>query len=224
MIGNRGGHRHGRKRATVEACYKLDSKQLRPLWAEIPPGKIATAAGTWTNAEGIAAFLAFRHADEDFFSLRFSRDGKTFSDAQRIRITRTACNYGGARVWFVCPFCQRRAFRLFLYPNFYAGATRLDVFLCRRCMGQGLTYAQRNFGYDLLTLGQTRARRIQKKLRDTSHLWDTLPDKPRYMHWQTYAALCEEHERARELADEGFMQNIVRRHPELLKDLGANVI
>lgn len=50
---------------------------------------------------------------------------------QMIPVTQTECNYGGERVWFVCPACNGRVGTLYRKP--------LGVlFLCRSC--QNLTY------------------------------------------------------------------------------------
>lgn len=52
-------------------------------------------------------------------------------NGQMIPITQTECNYGGERVWFVCPTCNRRVGTLYRKP--------LGIlFLCRNC--QNLTY------------------------------------------------------------------------------------
>ena len=54
-----------------------------------------------------------------------------------VSITTTACNYGGARLWFICPgwkngiACRRRCRKLYLSP-------RGHVFACRVC--HDLTY------------------------------------------------------------------------------------
>lgn len=52
-------------------------------------------------------------------------------DGQIVKITLTICNYGGKRVWFICPKCHKRVGKLFRKPmaqNFY----------CRLC--NDLTY------------------------------------------------------------------------------------
>ena len=42
---------------------------------------------------------------------------------ERVATDTTPCNYGGARVWFVCPYCRRRA--ALLYPSKHVA--------CRSC-------------------------------------------------------------------------------------------
>lgn len=44
--------------------------------------------------------------------------------SQEVRITGTACNFGGSRPWFQCPRCWRRVGILFM---------RSGNFICRHC-------------------------------------------------------------------------------------------
>lgn len=50
---------------------------------------------------------------------------------QAIPLTKTKCNYGGMRYWFLCPKCGRRVGNLYKRPL-------SSLFLCRHC--QNLTY------------------------------------------------------------------------------------
>lgn len=214
---NSGGHRWGRQRAAVEACYRFDAKMLRKLLTAPPGAHLAVSFG-WTGPRGENAKAhAIYRAGDSFLTLHFERIGETETPApQRIAIRFSPCHFGGQRVWLVCGLCQRRAFRLFLYPHFYMNGKRLDRFYCRVCLG--LTYDQRRTK-DLLTLGQMRARRVQKKLGDTSHEWQWLPDKPKYMRWRTYERLAAQHENAAALANEGFIDHIAKRFPHILEGL-----
>jgi len=54
-------------------------------------------------------------------------DQKKESINNYISIIKTPCNYGGKRHWFLCPFCSRKALKLYLSPgNNYFG--------CRKCL------------------------------------------------------------------------------------------
>lgn len=55
---------------------------------------------------------------------------------QLIKSTRTKCNYGGDRVWFLCPACDRRVGALYRPPLKF-------IFLCRHC--HNLTYDLRKY-------------------------------------------------------------------------------
>lgn len=50
---------------------------------------------------------------------------------QIIEFTKTKCNYGGNRYWFICPKCNRRIGVMYRKPL-------SNIFLCRYC--NNLTY------------------------------------------------------------------------------------
>ncbi|WP_374663300.1 hypothetical protein [Ramlibacter sp.] len=101
------------------------------------------------------------------------RDG-----SQMIHLTRTPCHLGGARPWFVCPLCHRRAGLLYL---------RWGRFACRPC--QRVAYAVQSC--DRLDALWRRQAKIESRLGDN---WK----RPKGMRLRTYdrlmAALvdCEE--------------------------------
>lgn len=55
---------------------------------------------------------------------------------QVVRLTKTKCNYGGERVWFLCPACSKRVGTIYRRPL-------TDLFLCRHCLN--LTYDLRKY-------------------------------------------------------------------------------
>ncbi|HSV94796.1 MAG TPA: hypothetical protein VLH94_02375 [Spirochaetia bacterium] len=55
---------------------------------------------------------------------------------QLIELTWSKCNYGGERVWFLCPACNKRIGTLYRKPL-------SDIFLCRHCLN--LTYNLRKY-------------------------------------------------------------------------------
>lgn len=97
-----------------------------------------------------------------------------------VRLTRTPCNYGGYRPWFLCPHCGRRVGKLY-------GGRR---FLCRHC--HRLAYQSQNESpWDRVL---RKAQDIRLKLGGTVSMADSFPDKPKGMHWRTYNRLWEEYE------------------------------
>lgn len=97
-------------------------------------------------------------------------------------IVATVPNYGGRRYWFLCPRCGRRI------RSLYGGR----YFLCRTC--HGLTYATAQAGNnDLQPAIRNRIARIRRRLGADSDPLGRFPDKPRYMHLQTYSRLRREH-------------------------------
>lgn len=144
--------------------------RLRPgvyaLWqwyrgAAIPENKVASI-GLRAHRSGVT--LLYSHAGDLV--------------EQNVCVVRTACNYGGSRVWWQCPACARRVAIIYGAGKFFA---------CRHC-------------YQLCYFSQQEQQRhrwlraawkIRQRLGQTEggH-FDRLPDKPKGMHWETYSRLC----------------------------------
>ncbi len=111
-----------RIRQTTDQLPALDVRSLKREGLIVP------------GQEHVNVLVRFRrrrkeHDDDD---VEVVRPGPEHVElVARLRLTWTACNYGGAgRPWFVCPGCERRAAIL------YGTAPPL---LCRSCLG--LVYA-----------------------------------------------------------------------------------
>lgn len=118
-----GGYRYGAGRPAshvkAEHCLRLDVRELarRDMlaggfyfwrWSNSYTGEEVGSIGINTGA-GRAR-------------LNYSHNGQSINDD--VRIVETACNYGGARPWFMCPRCSRRVAVLCL---------RSGRFMCRHC-------------------------------------------------------------------------------------------
>ena len=97
-----------------------------------------------------------------------------------IQLTKTSCNYGNYRHWWLCPNCSKRVAVLYC-----AGA-----YVCRHCIGA-------NYSSQL----QTKTDRIYSKLNALRERlgWSVgiingIGSKPRYMHHKTYKRLLNEYE------------------------------
>lgn len=88
-----------------------------------------------------------------------------------VEVVSTQCNFGGKRWWFLCPQCARRC--AILYPR-----------LCRICSG-GRYRVELQSPHDRLI---TKAIRLRRRLGQTEGgTLAPLPQKPKHMHWDTYA-------------------------------------
>ena len=113
---------------------------------------------------------------------------KAGSDAQQhVRITWTACRFGGFRPWFECPDCSSRRVKLYreYRPVGELGEWRLGRAFCRRCYP--LTYQSQRETWPDRRL--RRAWRITKRLGSDNIEY---ADKPKGMHWRTYNRLMDE--------------------------------
>lgn len=97
-------------------------------------------------------------------------------EPQRIWIEWTPCNFGGKRAWFICPRgCGHRVAILY----------GIGELACRHC--RQLSYeCQQDSGWHR-SLRQARTSRA--KLGGSMSLAESLPEKPKGMHWGTYRRL-----------------------------------
>ena len=93
--------------------------------------------------------------------------------SQTIYLSRTSCHYGGERLWFLCPNCNKRV----------AVLHELDEnYLCRHC--HRLPYSsQRGILYDRLL---SKLRKLRKRLGAAHDIFQPVYDKPKGMHWKTF--------------------------------------
>ena len=157
----------------------------------LEPGTAFTASWGRYLGESSIGVLVLETPGEPAEAVRLSYSrglpGEEKQDvAYGVPIEWTACNFGGARPWFVCPGlrCGRRAALLYLGGRY---------FLCRRC--QNLSYAsQRERGGSVPALH--RCQRIRTKLGGSANVTEPFPDRPKGMHRKTYWRLYDLHEAA----------------------------
>src|SRR5215469_1867462 len=126
---------------------------MRWSWNERPTGVLIG------HPEQNCIVLFYRHRRRGY--------DEWFSRELSVRLTWTACNYGGQRPWFVCPAsgCGRRV--AVLYGN--------GIFACRHCFQ--LAYESQRETDDYRDL--RRAQTIQERLGGTANMLERFPDKPK---------------------------------------------
>lgn len=106
-------------------------------------------------------------------------------DGARVTLDWTAPSLGGRRAWFRCPVCDRRCAVLF---------GRSTEWGCRVCIGG--SYASQSRGRFDRLLRRVRQLRARLDDRSVSNAIELIgragltPDKPRGMHWRTYARIA----------------------------------
>jgi hypothetical protein len=105
----------------AEHCLRIDARR----WSREGMFSAGRAgAWVWRDAESGEEKSRIGYCGEGgAVALNFTVNGEPVR--QQITTQRTACNYGGSRVWFSCPRCSRRVAVLFL-----RGAAG---FICRHC-------------------------------------------------------------------------------------------
>ena len=117
------------------------------------------------------------------------------------RFDTTRPYFGGLCYWWLCPSCGRRC------AHIYGGR----LFLCRLC--HNLSYASAQTAGDTLKRARRKLQAIFRKLGAGSRvpIKDTFPpDKPPYMHWDTYARLIDEYWRWHDVENMAFVAGCVR--------------
>jgi hypothetical protein len=130
------------RKVRVDKCHRLDITQLRRDGALVPTPDRAwlyRQEFTWGNSEALLAVVT--DSGQPVAVVVVHEIGGTGKrHAYPVELTSTPCNYGGSRLWFLCPLvagdgaCRRRCRTLFL-PY---GASH---FGCREC--HRLTYESR---------------------------------------------------------------------------------
>jgi hypothetical protein len=162
-------------KATVDRSNRLDVRWLQRN-GYLTPGRWASVS--WNvggRPAGDIRVLAFADRVELHYRSR-ERGGEWQDVAEVVQLDWTPCNYGGRRVWFLCPDCGRRVAVL------VAGGR---LFLCRTCYG--MAYDSQREGP--LDRQREKAQAIRHKLGGSRSLLDPFPDKPKGMRWATYARL-----------------------------------
>lgn len=104
-------------------CLRKD-RVLRQGWKGVSSwGEANIGITAWVDNEIPKITLDYRvKIDDDWQSLAYD-----------VYLTKTACNLGGFRTWFMCPNCDKKVGILYLLNG---------KFYCRRC--QNLTYRTNN--------------------------------------------------------------------------------
>ncbi|MGI0016826.1 MAG: hypothetical protein ACREBU_25680 [Nitrososphaera sp.] len=130
----------------------------------------------------------YRRNEEDWESLDYS-----------VALETTPCTYGGYRYWLRCPAagCGRRVVILYLGGCYFA---------CRHCYW--LAYESQHesaAGRALL-----KAQRLRIRLGGSASLAESFPEKPKGMHWRTYARLRAQAEEVEMQSWEMLAGNLLR--------------
>lgn len=96
---------------------------------------------------------------------------------ETILLSKTYPNFGGERLWFICPSCHTR--RGVLYGRKY--------FRCRDC--RGACYQTQL--EDAKNRALTKVYRRRSKLDGFGGMGEPFPPKPKWMRWATYSQLWE---------------------------------
>lgn len=181
MGGIGSGRRYQAGRSTTEDYRRLDVRALHK--AGMLSAGHAAMWNWYSRGELRASIHVQAREDHVFLTYTATENGERREYSYLVRLDWTPCQYGGARPWFLCPArgCGRRVAIL------YGGA----VFACRHCYR--LAYeSQRARDYDRLA---GRADKIRRRLGWPLGILNPKGwQKPKGMHWATFARLNAEHD------------------------------
>lgn len=117
--------------------------------------------------------------DIPYFRVIYSNTSTDEDFDYKIYLTSSKPNYGGRRIWFLCPVnkCNKRVGKLYL--------TNI-CFACRSCLDLAYSSQNEDLHYRLLH----RAQKIHQKLGGSGCTFDPVA-KPKGMHWKTYNKLIK---------------------------------
>ena len=161
----------------AEKSLRIDIRQLKRDGCLKVKGEQVL---TWQSGSGQAQSSISMYVHDDGILCCYTHKGcdvRVFAS-----FNHTACNLGGARIWFNCPGCENR--RAVLYVG--------DKLACRKC--HNMAYACQSEGVSDRQI--RRAIKVTKRAGARTMLCP-IPPRPKYMHHRTYSRLQLEYEQAR---------------------------
>ena len=190
-----GGYNSGRhsRKGSLSDMRTLDVRTLQRD-GQLRPGYQFTltwmrnsivGAGTDLKSVKVVGSSINLKVDKDCVTLAYSNSahgGEWQPMSYPVRLSWTACHYGGERVWWLCPVegCGRRVAVL------YGGA----MFACRHCQQRGYQ-SQRESREDLES---RRVNKLRARLGWKAGIFNSAGGKPKGMHWTTYWRLKDGHD------------------------------
>jgi hypothetical protein len=173
-------------RTTTEEVHRIDIRYMRQQ-GFLRPGYDGSLS--WSCGDRKTGSVMYRVETDSLVLVYRARvqGGEWKSIEEHVRLDRTHCNYGGERVWFLCPDCDRRVAVLALYGS---------RFVCRHCHKR--PYGSQQEGY--MERMQRKARKVRKKLGATNNLTEFIWRKPKGMHQKTFDRLRQEEQAANNAA------------------------
>lgn len=171
------------KKTTAEEVKRVDIRYMRKQGLLRWPGY--TGSLSWSRGGEQTGSIRYRVEQERLVLMyRYQSYGEEWQEIEEsVWFDRTPCNYGGERLWFLCPHCGKRVAVL------YGAGVR---FLCRHCYD--LPYSSQNETY--LDRMHRKARKIRKRLGASDNLTEPVLFKPKGMHQKIFDRLVREEEKA----------------------------
>ena len=208
--------RYGRKRACEEVKF-IDIRELKRKTYLGKEGYIYLSWSFGGKPSGDISMKILEDRVNFLYSIINNRSGKKQKLNYWTNLDYTPCNYGGRRVWFLCPICYRRRALLYCGQDGY--------FKCRNCAN--LNYRSSQKEKDLIYRIDNKIESIRKKLGiPECNIWDVLEraDKPKYMHYDTYIGLIKKLMGLYDRRNFAFSGNLEKLEKHVNKRLGRETV
>lgn len=208
-IGSGSWERTEAKSSTGE-CHSVDVRYLHRHGLLKPGHRFSLSwsrAGKGTGSIGgvVPGGSGDKWPERVILVYRHRQYGREWEDVREsVELSWTACNFGGARPWFVCPGarCGRRVAVLY-GPGCY--------FLCRHCHDLRYESQRKSSGDRALH----RAQEIRRRLGGSANMTLPFPERPKGMHHGTYNRLRWEHDIASDRHMEALWEHLDKFHRQL---------
>ncbi|WP_201097568.1 hypothetical protein [Thiocystis minor] len=195
-----------RRKGTTTRLRQLDIRQFARQGL-LNPG----AFTTWSwNLDGKPYGSVRLRTTETTLVLDYNRQvdgGEWQARRETLDIEQTACNLGGYRPWFHCPFCWGRCAILYLTGH---------GFLCRTCGELNYPSTRQNAA----DRAMSRMHVIRRRLGWSVNALDKDGGKPEGMRWREYYRLVWKHDAELVKATTGIVAWLDKRHQQLEKAVG----
>ena len=205
-----GGYGSGGGRGALKsgAFWRLDIARFKRIGL-LNPGRYTL---NWSDSDNETVATINVHSEADRIHLSYRQKWRGDSEWNRVHETVlldwSNQNFGGKRVWFLCPTCSARRGVLF-------GRGR---YLCRVC--QGMVYESQYDPYPQLPW--SRCHRVRERLGGRAGFVYPFPARPKGMHRNKYQRLLEEDWRASELLDQGYTLTLGELREKIKSEYGGS--
>ena len=194
-----GGCGSGRRRQpdAMQATDRYPSIDVREWYRDGLLKQDLQFRNSWYSEGLEVAAVSVRSFDRYLTISRLTKDDNDCEQAGGevlVSVTRSACNYGGSRPWFLCPKCSKRVAVLYL----------ADGLACRHCMS--LRYrCQCEAAY---MRAVRRAKKLDHRLGGMG-VMGLVRGRPKGMHLSTYRQLADEFNELRTKAWTGVAGKLI---------------
>jgi len=179
----------------VEDCRRLDAFRLGRCGA-LEAGCVSTVS--WGSGEAMSTIRVVGAAGH--VRLEYSwrcQGGDWKAHVEHVHLDAVPAHFGGHRVYFRCPGCNRRV-------RFLNG--RGHRYRCARCLDLVHASSRERPADRALR----RSRKLRRQIGSEPGLGAPIGPKPKRMHWSRYNRIADEIRAADRIAHDGFLSVILR--------------